>query len=316
MQTTTATSYVPHAAPPTLARIMVPMDGSSFSERAIPAAESIARRTGALLHFVRVNEPLLPGGLPAPEYWREEVTREALDSLELCAGHARESGLETSVSLLDGSPVQALCAEALRSGADLVVMSTHGRTGVQRAWLGSVADGVARHTDTPLLLLRPNDALDPREHALELERILVGLDGSRMAESVLPLAGTLAHAFDAHLTLLRVVRPVAVPILDMPLAPPAVMDDPQQTETAVREAQLYLEDVALRLSASGLHVEQRVTVAGDIPHEVAREADDARADLVALASHGRGASRLFFGSVTDAVLRGARGAILIARADS
>ena len=186
---------------------------------------------------------------------------------------------------------------------------------MQRAWLGSVADGVARHTDTPLLLLRPHDALDSRDHALDLERILVGLDGSRMAECVLPLAGTLAHAFDARLTLLRVVRPASMPVLDMPLAPPAVMDDPDQTEAAVREAQLYLEDVALRLSASGLHVEQRVTVASNVPHEVAQEADDVRADLVALASHGRGASRLFFGSVADAVLRSSRGAVLIARAE-
>ena len=312
--TSDAPTMAPPAAPSMLARIMVPLDGSGFSQRAIPAAESLAARTGADLYFVRVNEPLLPGGLPTPEYWRVEAVREALDDLGEHAGAARARGLEAESYLLDGSPVDALCAEARRSHADLIVMSTHGRTGVSRTWLGSTADGVARHADTPVLLVRPGDALDAASAPLAIGRMLVALDGSREAEGSLALATTLAQAFEATVTLLRVVRPVLLPLLDLPMAPPALVESRERTAAAVRDAELYLEELAMRLRESGVRAEALVVTGDEVGRTVARTAEEVQADIVVLSSHARGASRLFFGSVADAVLRRAHGAVLLVRA--
>ena len=90
--------------------------------------------------------------------------------------------------------------------ADLIVMTSHGRTGLSRMWLGSVADGLIRHSRVPVLLLRPIDAAAPRPFAHGLyKHILVPFDGSAASEEVLPAALALAKCGSARISLLRVV---------------------------------------------------------------------------------------------------------------
>lgn len=302
-----------YTAAPSATDIMVPLDGSAFAEQALGVAEALARRTGASVHLVRVNEPLLPGGLPASQLWREEVFRIHEEYLIETAADARASGVPVWTTLVDGSPIPVLAEEAERSGASLVVMATHGRTGVQRAWLGSVADGVARHCRVPLLLHRPRGGFASGIPFTGFSNILIALDGSRNAEAVLAPAAGIAKAFDADVLLLRVVAPVQLAILPVPMAPPVTAPDAALTELHVREAGVYLENVALRLRAMGVRrVDQRVTVAPGIGETVVDTAEEVKADLVALTSRRHGAARLVFGSVPDRVLRKLRESVLLA----
>ena len=315
MYTSTATTYSPDVtSAPKLARIMVALDGSAFAELAIDAALAIAQRTGASIQLVRVHEPLLPGGLPPDAQWLAESIHESVSYLDARARDLREAGIDVGSTMLDGAPVEALCFEARRSHADLIVIATHGRTGMRRAILGSVADGVARHSEVPVLLVRPGDAIGPSSRAVSLDRILVALDGSVEAEASLPLVAILASAFGSMVQLLRVVRPETSPLLGTPMSPPVLAFDRELTARARADAEDYLLDVEDRLRAAGVaRVALQTSLSGSVAREVVTEAGNWEADLVVLGFHARGASRLLFGSVTDAVLRHCGSSVLLVR---
>ena len=301
----TATLHLPEprTTAATRADILVPLDGSAFAEQALSVAEALAFATGSALQLLRVNEPLLPGGLPAARFWRDEVFRIREEYLLEMAAESRAHGVRTSTTLRDGAAIPAIRSEVEGSGASLVVMATHGRTGVQRAWLGSVADGVARHSNTPILLHRPASGLTYAPFT-GFRRLLVPLDGSRSAEGAIAPAVFVANAFDATIVLLRVVPPVQLPVLPVPMAPPVSAPDRVLTELQANEAALYLEDVALRLHAQGVSdVVQRVIVSPAIADAVVTAAAEAQADLVVVTSRRQGPARLAFGSLPDRVLR-------------
>ena len=151
--------------------ILVPLDGSPFGEHALPIAYALARRAGAQVHLVRVHEPLaamvpvMAGWAPGAEM--EQWTREVAESQSAYVrGVAEQAPADVRVTprLLHGMVLDALEVDAQRIGADLVVMTTHGRGGIARAWLGSVADGLVRRLHVPVLLVRPGmDAPRPCE---------------------------------------------------------------------------------------------------------------------------------------------------------
>jgi len=231
--------------------------------------------------------------------WNEFFRCEEEGYLETLAARvqARCAG-SVDWALLDGHPVTAICARAAACAAPLIVMSTHGRTGIRRAWLGSIAHGILRHTLAPVLMLRPQgvtNATDPVVNQPPFESIIVALDGSAFAEQVLPHAMNVAESSNARLALLRVVEPA------------------QPRDHTTQQARAYLEEVAGREfsthSSLDVHIETGASPGSAIleyAHALARP-------LIAMASHGRGLSRLFLGSVADEVVRGAPSAVLMVR---
>ena len=284
------------AIAPALHDILVPLDGSAESESALGVAADLARRSGAALHLVRVAttlpEPEAPPG--GPEGAPRQVV---VHYLEAAAASVARSGLVAGQHAVSGEIVPELLREAERVAADLVVMSTHGRTGFRRAVLGSIADGVARHAPTPVLLVRAaDDGAD-----LSFSRMLVALDGSPDAERVLAPAMMIARACASAVELVRVVHPVALTTDDSDLEPS-------------ESAEAYLSALAERLRESGaFDVQPRIVISDAVALAILAEAEESSADLVAITSHGRGASRLFIGSVADAILRGGARALLLAR---
>src|SRR5206468_695762 len=143
-----------------------------------------------------------------------------------------------------------------------IVLSTHGRTGYSRLWLGSIADAIARHAATPVLMLRhrgADAALEVPPH--QFANILVPLDGSDLADSVLPHATSLAEAFGSRLTLLRVVTPMPAPaaLYAVPLAvPPSYIDE--TLSARIEAAQGYVQAVAGRLHGDDGKLEIRTEV--------------------------------------------------------
>jgi nucleotide-binding universal stress UspA family protein len=188
------------------------------------------------------------------------------------------------------------------------VMTTHGRGGLERFWLGSVADELIRLCPVPLLLIGP----EPGPLPGPFRRILVPLDGSALAEAALDPAVTLAGLeAGAELVLLQVVQPVAseVWIPDAALAARLASVDLIRQREGARE---YLDATARRLEASGLMVRARVEEGDRVASAVLDAARDEQADLIVIATHGRsGLARLALGSVADKILRSSRTPLLV-----
>jgi nucleotide-binding universal stress UspA family protein len=164
--------------------LLVPLDGSDFAERAVPWAVAIARRAGGTVHLVLVHTPLSHytidlAPVRAYEAWEDSARRREAEYLEGRIVDVRWRGVEARAESLEGDAAERLIDRAAR-GIDLVVMATHGRTGFERAWRGSVAEEVVHHVRLPVLLVRPDDdapvPADPSPR-----RILAATDGSMAA---------------------------------------------------------------------------------------------------------------------------------------
>jgi nucleotide-binding universal stress UspA family protein len=296
--------------------ILVPLDGSAFAEHALPYAMALARQSGGRLRLVQVHEPPVSlefaAEMPVPYYEDETLRAHEWESLqEVATSLGREWDVPVTPRLREGEPVAALAREVAESGASLVVMSTHGRGPVARAWLGSVADGLLRTIRVPLLLIRPRNGAAERAPHDGFRHILVPLDGSSLSERVLGHAAPRAAASGARLTLLRAV-PASVPAL-APFA--SVGGEAAERDAFVdhlrEEAQRSLERVAARL---GTAAECVVRSAASPAEGILDYAKQAGVDLIAMSTHGYGGfARLLHGSVADKVIRGAGTPVLVVR---
>jgi nucleotide-binding universal stress UspA family protein len=317
-------------------RLLVPLDGSEFAEAALPLAAAVSRAAGAALELVSAIDTTPPppiGGLetgampvqPDPLAAVPQVAAGVQESLrEEREGYLRDAarrlrdrtGAEADVALLDGRADRAVLDRVAASGADLVVMATHGRGPMERAWLGSVADRLVRQLPVPVLLVRPVEGEPPALGGpVAFRRVLAALDGSALAEAVLEPAARLARALAVPLLPLRVIS--ARGHLESPYLPHAAQAYREHIEEERRDAAAYLEDVARRLGERGVEVAEPVVEEGGAPRTIlaAASAEGADgADVIALATHGRGGlRRLVLGSVTDKVVRGAVGPVLVVR---
>ena len=308
--------------------ILVPLDGSPFAEQVLPLAATIARRAGMCLDLVKVHRS-------HPVGYAQDTMLAALDVdgrsralsgayLERVAERIDEKLHVVRRLVDDPSPVpEVICGEAARGGAAMIAMTTHGRTGLLRMLRGSVADGVLRHATVPVLLWRASD--EPVRPIVAPTHVLVALDGSTWAEMVLPAAAALASTLGARLTLLEVVAsiPAIIPELvpvpaEVPYVGPgytAAMVDVEATRRAVERAQAYVSHVVERVRSEHpeLNVGCRVLNEDHAAPAIVRMARDIGADLVAMSTHGRGASRLVVGSTVDGVLDRQSGALLLVR---
>jgi nucleotide-binding universal stress UspA family protein len=298
-------------------KILVPLDGSSIAEQAIPVAVSLARAARASLDFLGVHQPLavqVTNLLEELEHARWHEDNRYITSI---ADETRATvDVPVTEAVLSGEPAAVICKRALDEGANLVVMTSHGRTGFSRAWLGSVADGVVRRAAVPVLMLRIADAAPDREGVTPLlERILVPLDGSRAAEAVLEPARALAEAFGGTLVLLRVVQPVPMgTVPPMGFAGGTIVEDEEATHVVALEARREVEAIARGLADRGFaSVERHVVVETGVARAILDFANRHRVDLIAMSTHGRGASRLVVGSIADKVLRGSALPVLLRR---
>ncbi|MBI4507043.1 MAG: universal stress protein [Chloroflexi bacterium] len=144
-------------------RILVPLDGSAFAEVALPHAVALAKQTGASLTLLSVLAPLPPAVLPQGTYldWpkmQRDLHAETRSYLDGVRQRVAAEGLVVGVDLREGDAAGAIVDTAQALRADVIVMATHGRSGLGRWTLGSVADRVVRSARMPVLLIRPQEA--------------------------------------------------------------------------------------------------------------------------------------------------------------
>jgi len=286
--------------------ILVPLDGSPFAEQALPWALSLARRAGARLDLVRVHvnhvlKDPMHRGVPYDSVLAAECKQQEQLYLDGTAKWlASVAPVSVTAAVVPGLPADGILEGIRFRQADLVVMTTHGRGPLGRAFVGSVADEVLRRAPVPVLLIRPCEpglGLIPEPAAAN---VVVPLDGSALAEKALEPALEVARLAEGGCTLLRVVEIHS----SLPDAPPGSPGQPG--EIHVEEARAYLEGVAGRLRHRGEVVQTHVVVGRGAAETILEQARGLGSDLIALATHGRGGiRRLLLGSVADKVVRGA-----------
>jgi len=302
--------------------ILVPLDGSPLSEQALPLAYAVASRAGAVLHLVHVHQratttPIVVEGLPVVDDELHSLAQrhERAYLEQLRDRFVGDGAVAISVAVLvpddppDEAVVHLLCEYVAAESIDLIVLATHGRGGLARAWLGSVAEALVRQSARPLLLVRPQE---DHQQLPSLDHVLVPLDGSPLAEQALEPALALGVLFNSAYSLLRVVEPFLLPGYS-PVARIAGLEERANAE-AQAEAQAYLAGVAQQIAADGRQIHTRVVFGPQPAGTILDEAERQGAGLIALATHGRtGFKRMLLGSVADKVLRGAQVPVLLYR---
>ena len=305
-------------ARPAFRSIIVPVDQSPLAEQAIPAAMAIAERARSKVKLVLVHRelppllPLEPGHVHGRA--RHAARKTKREYLRALTRHLQERmGRALSSVMLTGPVARTLAQYVEDTGADLVVMTTHGRGGLRRMWLGSVADELVRTLDVPVLLLRPGE--DEALGAVDFSRILVPLDGSRVAEEVLDPAVALARLWDAELHLVQIVHPLTDVADGLPGPPPDMAGYGEQAMASrLVEARAYLQGISARLRDQKLAAASTAVVGGGVAEALIGLARTKRAGLIAIATHGwGGVRRLVLGSVADKVVRAAEVPVLVYR---
>lgn len=311
---------------PMLEHVLVPLDGSRFAEQALPRAVDLATTAGGSIRLVMVAR--LPTGrseapvgtVPEASGLGEAVAR-AEEYLDALASALRGQHLEVEITthaVSPGNVVASLRQGMVEHPTDLVVMTTHGRGPLSRAWLGSVADGLVRRSRRPILLIRPAEGPggvdeDPESVTapLPFRRLLLPLDGSDLADQILEPAVDLARLSDAEIHLVRVVplaRGGAFPYVAAPAR------EPVASEERIQAAGRELEGVAERLRRRGIPAEIHIKVHSQPAAGILEAARSVEADVVAMSTRGRGGvGRLILGSVADKVIRGAPVPVLVHR---
>lgn len=294
-------------------KILVPLDGSKLSEVALPWAEAISSRLGAVITVIHVSEMAKdPHDLFHQAYIHKivDATKQGIQECSVISG--KSSDVDVQSEILSGNPAEKIVEYAEETQTGLIVMATHGRSGISRWTLGSVAEKVVRATARPVLLIRSKDSLTEAYGKGLLNRILVPLDGSENAKAIIPYIEQLALGLKAEVLLLQAV-PKGYQVLSGYVASTA-----ETVDSDMQIARDHLNKVAIQLKEKGLAIKTEVEMINDETHAAGKIIDFAsqiNADLVAMSTHGRsGIIRWAFGSVAERILREGDTPLLLVRA--
>ena len=294
---------------------LVPLDQTRFAEAALPFASRLAREAGSRLQLVLAHQGVpAVGGMGEIAFVPTGIEGALRDQerayLRDVAADLVLNGLGTvGYREVEGPAGEAVCDEAERVKADLIVMATHGRGAVGRLWHGSVAEQVVRHSRSPVLLVPSGSRKGFRP--LKLVRgILVALDLSPESDAILAPVAELSRLTGAPVTLLHVVvdsilEPATYPMLTPLGGIPSV-------EQRRVQASRHLEAAADELRKQGRMVTIEVKTGPNAAWILSDALRDSRFDLLAMTTHGRaGLRRLWMGSIASKVLEDANKPLLL-----
>jgi nucleotide-binding universal stress UspA family protein len=278
---------------------VVALDGSACSARALDVALALARIEGSKLTVCSVAAPLPVYPASAPDVMAEEALAEVRDQAQRivddAGARARAAGITVEGSVLIGDPSVEITDFAVKSGAAGIVMGTHGRSGLKRLFLGSVADGVLRASKLPVITVREESRVEGDGGA-----ILVPVDGSECATHALDIATAFAASLDEALVVAAVVD----------LAQAGVMSggQPQLVAGCIEVLQEEAKDIvddAVKRVAGRVATSSRISQ-GTPAEEIEQLATELQVRFIVMGSRGRsGLSRLLMGSVAEGVVRAA-----------
>ena len=299
-------------------RMLVPFDGSERSQVILPYVSQLGRGLDVPLVLLTVIErSVTEEEFSQGAEWSERMRHEAARRLQGVVDRLADEGVRGEAVVTSGRAAGEIANVAERYGCDLIAMATQGRSTRALGQLGSVTDRVAHSSRVPVLIITPAKAemyVGHKAVTSTLERIaspglsniMVPLDGSHLAETVLPYVEELARKMLLKILLVRVVRPPRSVGRDS--SPSGLSDQPEAIEA---EADEYLRDTAAKLKGMGLDVRSQL-LEGHAASSIIDLARQWPHDLIALATHGGSGWRL--GSVAEALIVGTEDPVLIVAA--
>lgn len=294
-------------------RMLIPLDGSEVAEQVLPYARFLAKALAIPVDLLGVVDPEALVALADPARGRhvDILMAETMSStaiyLETTARSFQAAQVKASVG--KGKPEDAVIEKAAADKDTLIVMATHGRSGIQRWLLGSVADKVLHGSTNHMFLVRANEQ-GKTDGEAALRTVIIPLDGSPLAEKALPGVVDLAKKLKLEMVFIRAYA-----------LPPAVTGDEYGTyiDELLRqmevEARDYLEEKVKEVKKMGVEKASSVVNIGYGAEEIITLARKTADNFVAMCTHGRsGVKRWVLGSVTERVVRHSGDPVLIIRA--
>ena len=293
-------------------RVLVPLDGSKLAEDIVPLAERVSRGFAIPLHLLTViHQDAVAAMSAAGADARKQAAQKAQGYLRGIAERVSHSlgPAQVTMSVQVAGVADAIVQEAERVPQTLLALSSHGRSGLTRMVLGSVADKVLHGTTAPVFLYAPREDM-PARQAEDLDSLLVPLDGSALAEQALPHAVALAKALQLRVVLVRVTSTLADLVADGFYEGTQLLID-----ELAQEAIVYLDQQAATLRQQGLTEVDRRHLTGAAARAILDIARDTPRSCLAMCSHGRsGVQRWALGSVADHVVSHGAVPVLVVRA--
>ena len=273
-------------------KLLVPLDGSELAERAIPYAKTIARTKGSELILFTVSIASV-----------EQLDRPMKAYLELNVKELQSQGIKASTAITYGNVADEIIGFAEKSNIDLIIISTHGYSGIKRWVLGSVARNVLYGTCVQVLLIKSKAPKIPR---VELKKLLLPLDGSPFSETPIPFIEELTKETEAETVLTVVSEPPLVPSYgDRPINPTWEKYRNTLWAETQQQASEYLKRVEAKLKKQGMKVKSQVIPGelGKVAESIMQAAQKENVDLIAMTTHGRsGVSRWVYGGVANRIV--------------
>lgn len=281
--------------------ILVPLDGTAESNAALPLARTVARETRASITVLRVVKP-------SDVTSDREVFADATNTLQRIAKEMGSADLRVATVVRVGDHVaDQILHQSRAQSADLILMRTHGRAGLRRAVLGSVAQRVLTESGVPVMLLRPGG-----RRITQIRTLLVPIDGSPGGAMALGTAMGLAKATGASIKLLEVAQPLSTSVYAGDAYGGMAYYDPAWDEEALASVHAYVDGIVTRLRAAGLDVEGEARQQHGVAGTIVTAAEEASADLIVMSTQAlTGPARALLGSVADAVVRTAHCPVLL-----
>ncbi len=290
-------------------KVIVPLDGSTTAEVALPYAEEFTGRMGTELVLLFVKEPQDYRSEYILQCYMDNIAKIAREAATLFLAESGVTELQVSTKILTGSPADQIIDFAESQGDCLIIMASHGQSGVGTRWtLGSVADKVVRAVNTPVGLIRANRDKPAVRGAIRLNRILAPVDGSKVSEASLPYVKEAARKLKAEVIFLEILKThfVHAPSMELQI---------KDLKAARSEVTEYLDSLVQDFQKSGIAARQEIIESWEsVSDEINRFTELNQIDLTIMATHGwSGPRRWVMGSVASNVLREGNTPIMMIR---
>jgi nucleotide-binding universal stress UspA family protein len=276
--------------------ILVPLDGSSLAERVLPHLFAIARPFNSRVTLLRVisrTDSKHPTQRIDPLDWqmREAEVRSYLNKLTI---KLTQAGLDVRNELVHGDPATLIVEFVRNQDVDLLLLSSHGRSGLTGWNISSVVQKTVIRVQKPTMIVRAYQTTQNGGHEAQYRKLLIPLDGSSRAECALPIVASLAEYHKAQVILTHVVRRPELPRRAPPSYEESMLAE-QLIERNQREADRYLEEMQERFSAD---MKKHLFIGTDVADTLHSVVDKEKPDVVVMSAHGySGSAQRPYGSL-------------------
>jgi len=292
-------------------KILVPLDGSELAEVSLPYAEELSTKLGSEITLIYLSPSEDNPYYNVRKLYLDKIVSTTTGDCEKLRKKPEAGAIKIKSAMLVGSVAEEIVNYADKEDMGLIVMATHGRSGIKKWAMGSVASKIIAATRRPVMLIRAREADTDAAKKGTIDKLLLPLDGSTESESILPHALEIASDFKSEVVLFQTIS-LAYPTYTADAFAYVTYSD-NQMDAMKTSALDYLEKIGSSFREKGINVKSDVRF-GSGADEIINYADEISADLVAMTTHGRsGIGRWLFGSTTVRVMKGGNANLLLVR---